>query len=205
MRRVEAALRCAVADLRDLDRSFALLGGFAVSARAEPRTTKDVDLVVLVAGDADAEQLGFQLSHRRYVVDTTIEQVASGRLATIRTLSPSGAIVDRLFASSGIEPEIVRDAVPLDILDGLSVPVATVAHLIATKVLAWDDRRRPQDRLDLIALLSIATKGELGDARAALELVQERGYGRGRRLTEDLARAVRTLGPEPPNGYSGER
>jgi len=53
VRRIEAALRAAVADLNDLGRSFALLGGFAVSARSEPRTTQDVDLAVLVVDDDD--------------------------------------------------------------------------------------------------------------------------------------------------------
>ena len=51
MRRIEKALRSVVADLRALDRSFALLGGFAVSAHTEPRTTKDVDLAVVVEDD----------------------------------------------------------------------------------------------------------------------------------------------------------
>jgi hypothetical protein len=40
-------------------------------------------------------------------VDSTVEHKRTGRLATARTTSPSGAVVDLLFASSGIEPEVV--------------------------------------------------------------------------------------------------
>ncbi len=196
MRRIESALRAAAGDLRQLSREFALLGGFAVSAHCEPRTTKDVDLAVLVSGDEDAEQLAFQLSQRGYVVTTTIEQTQAERLATIRTVSPSGAIVDLLFASCGFEPEIIAAATVITILDGLQIPVATVGHLIAMKVLARDDRHRPQDRVDLQALFKVASARDFSDARCALGLVLERGYGRGRALHNELEAAVTELGPE---------
>jgi len=196
VRRIEAALRTAVADLNDLGRSFALIGGFAVSARSEPRTTKDVDFAVLVADDEDAEQLAFQLAARGYTVKTTVEQRHTKRLATIRTEAPSGTVVDLLFASSGIEPEIVGAATPINILGDLVIPVATIAHLIATKVLARDDRQRPQDRVDLKALLDVASAEALADARAALRLVTTRECARGRDLEADLEQALTELGPE---------
>jgi len=41
-----AALRGAMAALNDIGVGYALIGGLAVSARAEPRFTRDVDLVV---------------------------------------------------------------------------------------------------------------------------------------------------------------
>jgi predicted nucleotidyltransferase len=193
VRRLEKALCGVVRDLNELGRKFALLGGFAVSAQVEPRTTRDVDLAVLVDGDADAESLAFELSQRGYTLNTTVEQTGTGRLATARTTSPSGAVIDLLFASSGIEPEIVSAAEEIEILDGLKVPVATIAHLIAMKVLARDDRTRPQDRLDLAGLFGKATDDDLAAAREALELIDQRGYGRGRRLLTDLERALREL------------
>jgi len=197
VRRLESALRAVVDDLRELGREFALLGGFAVSARVEPRTTKDIDLAVVVEGDDDAEQLAFQLSQRGYTVETTVETTVehtrSGRLATIRTTSPSGAVVDLLFASSGIEPEAVQAATELEILDGLTVPVASVGHLIAMKVLARDDRHRPQDRVDLAGLFRAATKDDIAAARDALELIVRRGYGRGRPLLQELDQALEEL------------
>jgi hypothetical protein len=46
---VESTLRDVVSDLDGLDVGWALVGGLAVSARAEPRTTRDVDVAVAVA------------------------------------------------------------------------------------------------------------------------------------------------------------
>jgi len=43
---IEAALRRIAVDLDARGRHWALVGGLAVSARAEPRTTRDVDVVV---------------------------------------------------------------------------------------------------------------------------------------------------------------
>jgi predicted nucleotidyltransferase len=195
MRRVEAALREIVRDLADAGRSFALLGGFAVSVRTEPRTTRDVDLAVLVRDDADAEALTFALVQRGYVLGTAIEQTGAGRLATVRLEAPSKSIVDLLFASSGIEDEVIAAAEPLDVVEALSIPVPRVGHLIALKVLSRDDRERPQDRVDLHALLRVATDDELERARRAVRLIEARGFARGKDLAEELDRAIEELGP----------
>jgi len=190
MNRIEASLRTIVRDLRELDCGFALVGGFAVSAHTNPRTTKDVDVAVAVEADEEAEQLAYRLSQRGYELGAAIEQTSTERLATLRTRSPNGSIVDLLFASSGIEPELVRDAVTLEILDALSVPVASIGYLIATKVLARDDRKRPQDRVDLASLFACATQQDLALARSVLELVTRRGYARGRELVANLDAAL---------------
>lgn len=119
----------------------------------------------------------------------------TGRLATIRTTSPSGSVVDFLFASSGIEPEIVAAATSLEILDGVLVSVASTGHLIATKILSRDDRERPQDRMDLHALFRVASGEDLQVARTALRLIESRGYDRDRALLDDLESALRELAP----------
>ena len=73
-----------------------------------------------------------------------MEQEATSRLATVRLVSPgqtaSGVVVDLLFASSGIEPEIVAAADPLEVFPGVTLPVACRGHLIALKTLSRDDR-----------------------------------------------------------------
>jgi Nucleotidyl transferase AbiEii toxin, Type IV TA system len=112
--RIEATLARAAADLDALGRRWALVGGFAVSARTEPRFTRDADLAVQVTDDRDAEALVRSLQDRGYRVLSAVEQEATGRLATIR-LAPqwqtgSGVVVDLLFASSGIEREVVAAA-----------------------------------------------------------------------------------------------
>ncbi len=81
MSRLEAVLGRAVSDLRGVGASFALVGGLAVSARAEPRFTRDADLAVSVAGDREAEELVQSLRQEAYDVLAGVEQEATGRLS----------------------------------------------------------------------------------------------------------------------------
>lgn len=189
---VERALARIVGELADLGIPCALIGGLAVSARAEPRTTRDVDIVVQVEGDAAAERVVFDLQSRGYVVGMLLEQEKTGRIATVRLTRDSerAVYVDLLFASSGIEPEIVGAAEQLEVLEHVTVPVATRAHLIALKILARDDRNRPQDFDDIRALLEDASNDDLSDARAALRQIEARGYARGRSLVDSLDRVI---------------
>ncbi len=176
------ALDSAVSDLRDLGASFALVRGLAVSIRTEPRFTRDADIAVSVVSDVEAERLVHALIQRRYQTSMIVEQEATGRLATIRLTPPKGVVVcDLLFASSGIEPEIVEHATMEDAGLQTPLPVATVGHLIAMKILSRDDAR-PQDQIDLVALRRVATEEDLKTARHALGLVEQRGYHRLRNL-----------------------
>lgn len=187
---VEAALRRIAADLNGDGARWAVIGGFAVSIRSEPRFTRDVDVAVAVADDSDAESLVRSLVVRGYRLLASVEQDAVERLATVRLsptgLADSGVIVDLLFASSGIEPEIVDHAEALEVLPGLRLPVARTGHLIALKLLARDDATRPQDAADLRALADVADASELELARDAVELISERGYHRDRDLRTAL-------------------
>lgn len=188
--RLESALRAAAADLDRLRQRWAVVGALAVSARAEPRFTRDIDLVVAVADDREAEALVRDLLPHGYRVASLVEQEATRRLATARLIpgaeDEKGVVLDLLFASSGIEPEIVAAAETLEVAPGLRVPVATIGYLIALKVLARDDRTRPQDRLDLVALLAAAAPSDVEQARAALAQITERGFQRGKDLERDL-------------------
>jgi hypothetical protein len=149
---------------------------------------------VLVIDDADAEALIRGLQERGWRVLAAMEQEAARRLASVRLAmtgaDASGAVIDLLFASSGIEREIVDAADPIDVVPGFEVAIARLGHLIALKVLARDDRTRPQDRVDLAALLRRADAAALGEARAALEAVARRGFHRGRDLPAALEAAA---------------
>jgi predicted nucleotidyltransferase len=186
---LEAALRQIWADLTEAHSSFAVVGGLAVSARTEPRFTRDADIAVAVASDAEAEALIRSLHALGSVIEAVVEQDAVGRLATARlTRTPqfAGPVVDLLFASSGIEQEVVAEADMLELLPQLHVRVATTAHLIALKVLARDDVTRPQDIGDLRGLIGAASPADIGRARAALVMIAQRGYHRGRDLETEL-------------------
>lgn len=187
MTAVERALIRIDSDLRQLGVSFALIGGLAVSLRAEPRTTRDVDLAVAVENDVAAENVIRGLLALGYRLVQQLEQDRSGRLASVRVALPDeprfGIVVDLLFASSGIEREVVAAADELEVLPGLRMRVATSAHLVALKILAG----RLQDRADVDALLRDLDAGGHDVVRAALDLITHRGFDR----KKDLARAHR--------------
>jgi hypothetical protein len=143
---------------------------------------------VAVTRDEDAEALVGFLKVRGYEIAALVEQEAANRLATVRLIPPGAPslVVDLLFASSGIEPEIVGAADPLDIIEGALLPVATIPHLIATKVLSRDDGRRPQDYVDLVALVKVASLSDIAAARTALNLIRDRGFNRGKDLLKEF-------------------
>jgi hypothetical protein len=186
------ALRRITDGLQRVAVPFALVGGLAVSVHVEPRFTRDIGLAVAVAGDAEAEALVSALAIEGWRVSAVVEQEAVNRLATVRLDVPhdvdTAAVVDLLFASSGIEPELARDAELLEVLPGVTLPVACVAHLIVLKLLARSPER-PQDQADLVALLDVANDEDLRVARDLAQLVVERGYHRGRDLLAELQSA----------------
>lgn len=73
MQTVREALLRALGHLGQLDHAFALVGGLAVSARCEPRLTRDVDIAMAVSGDSDAEAVVLRLQRLGYRVVTTLE------------------------------------------------------------------------------------------------------------------------------------
>jgi hypothetical protein len=81
--RIEDASRRAARDLDALERRWALVGGLAVSARTEPRFTRDADLVVFVTDDRDAEVLVLALQVAGYRVLAAVEEEATGRLEVL--------------------------------------------------------------------------------------------------------------------------
>jgi hypothetical protein len=72
------------------------------------------------------------------------------------------------------------------LLPNLTIGVARTGHLIALKVLSRDDVTRPQDLVDLRALLGVASPAELTRATHSLELIAARGYHRGRDLMSEM-------------------
>jgi hypothetical protein len=184
---VDAAARIA-SDLSELSVAFALVGGLAVGARAEPRFTRDVDLAVAVHDDAHAEQVIYALKSRGYSVDTVIEH-RNGRLATTRLRHPqhAGVFIDLLFASSGVETEIAARAETIRYAAGFRLPVALTADLLVLKVLS-ESEKRLQDRIDLNLLASNASPADWKLAEQTARMIRARGFHRGRALVTRLRR-----------------
>lgn len=176
-----------VADvLNALEKRWALVGGLALSVYVEPRFTADIDIAVAVDDDDEAEQLLHTLQARGFVIETVIEQQATSRLATVRTYrsddSPEGILIDLLFASSGVEPEIAQRANTVELVEGLAVPVARPADLFALKLLSVDTDDRPEDVVDLQRLAEHREELDRDEIADLLSLIEQRGYSRGRDL-----------------------
>jgi len=207
MSALEAALEALLVRLVERDARFTIVGGLAVSVRTEPRFTRDADVCVAVEDDLEAEEVVRSLRSAGYRVLAIVEQEATSRIATVRLVAEpdrdDGIVLDLLFASSGVEREIVESSDEMEVFEGLSAPIASTAGLIALKVLARDDVERPQDRVDLVALLRVASASDLAASDHLLGLIAERGYDRGKDLAGEFGELRTELGrlappPEPP-------
>lgn len=175
-------------DLRAIGARWALVGGLAVSVRSEPRTTRDIDIAIAVKDDRDAEKVVRALRNRGYLDEELMDHRDIDRLSTVRFRrrdDDSGVLCDLLFATAGIEEEVVAAAEILEVMRGLHAPVARTGHLLALKVLALRPDRpqeRPQDFADIRELLQVADAAELRRAREAIGLISRRGFDRGKDL-----------------------
>lgn len=167
-------------DLDSLRCDWALVGGLAVSALAEPRMTKDVDVAVSVASDQEAENLVRDLQARGYrlLEEGIFQSKENDYLSTVRLVpvrgGEQGPVTDLLFAASGIERELVQAARSIEILPGFVVPVARIGHLVAMKVLAETQRSTGQDYRDSLRLLREADDDEVELARRAVDRIAAR-------------------------------
>ena len=178
--------------LRALERDYALIGGMAVSVKAEPRFTRDADVAVSVADDGDAEALVRALRPFDLVPFEVLNQEATGRLAAVRLRTTAGAVCDMMFAHTGIEAQIVQAADLICLMEGLRVPVARPEHLAAMKTLSARVGR-PQDRMDLRSILTLGVDHDA--VRRALDDITAAGCHRGQDLRAKLARLVAELDP----------
>jgi predicted nucleotidyltransferase len=185
---LEEYVKTVAQHLRGLGVEFAVVGGIAVSLRTIERFTKDVDFAISVKGDREAESIVESLRQSGFRIAMFLERDEDGRLATVRLTSGGDVevFVDLLFATSGIENEVIADATPLEIFPGFIVKLASIPALIAMKLLSADWETRPQDIIDLRYLFDAATQDEIGTARNLIGLITERGYNRNKDLLKDF-------------------
>lgn len=195
MNHLDALLRQVAGLFEGRRQPWALVGGLAVSVRTEPRFTRDLDIAVAVADDHEAETLVLRLQTAGFRALATVEQEATNRLATARMAPsgdhPQGLMLDLMFASSGIEPEVCKESDRLQVFPSLVVPVARLHHLIVLKALARDDQNRPQDAADLRQLVATAQDSDLAAACDAARLIEARGFNRSRDLVTAVTDAWR--------------
>lgn len=173
---------------------FAVVGGLAASARGEARFTRDIDIVVAVSSEEEAESVVFQLKNQGYDVLGTVEQEATHRLATARLQHRAGVICDLIFATSGIEAEIINGAEPLALFDESLIPTASAEALVAMKVLSATDQR-PRDLGDIAAILRENPDLDQDAVLGFLKAIMDRGFARSQDLVKKWGEIRTRLGP----------
>jgi len=190
--KLKEALADLAGQLSSAGASFAVVGGLAASARGEARFTRDIDIVIAVSSDDEAEGVVFQLTQQGYRVLATVEQDATHRLATARLQHRSGVVCDLIFATCGIEREIVNGAESLELFDRV-VPTAAAEAIVAMKVLSASEQR-PRDLGDLQAILRAQPDLDLALVLSLLNTIAERGFARGQNLVDKWADLRARLG-----------
>ena len=151
---------------------WCLVGGLGTSVYAEPRTTKDIDIAVVVRSDEDFEALKGFLTSRGYHSASALMHTEPTYKMGWRLLMPTNKgddiAVDLLHHACGVEMQIVQQAVTLEILPKVFLPVASIGHLIAMKIVSHNDIARMQDQIDLKALITVAQPEDITLAKSAL-------------------------------------
>ena len=132
----------------------AVIGGCARNAYAEVRATKDVDLVVEVDAAAYRTVVDALAAHgfrRATAVGAPDGEVPDLELFRDR----AGRRIDILFAHTDFERSALARRETREPYAGVSVSVVSPEDLIVYKLLAG----RPQDRLDVLALVDAFTAG----------------------------------------------
>jgi hypothetical protein len=141
-----------------------LIGGVAASLLGRPRTTRDVDVLIIL--DAPHWQtfldagVAFGFKPR---ISEPIEFAGKSRVLLVRH-EPSGIDVDVVFGALSFEEEAVRHQVVVDIGD-LRVPLPTPEDLIVMKAVA----HRPRDLIDIQSILDAHPDVDLKQIRHWLD------------------------------------
>jgi hypothetical protein len=192
----QEALRQAVGDLRSIKARWAVIGGMAVSVRAEPRFTKDVDFALAVASQEEADSVVFHLGSHGYEHQVTLAETATGQVSTVRLRHyRSTVLVDLLMGSCGIEPEIVASARRRD-------PVALRARLITAmrKIRRNETWLNRDERLLLVSLSSYA--GHILLLTDEMEMLDVRQHGGVQLATGFIMPAASTSVYRVVDGYA---
>lgn len=143
------ALRAVLDLLRENGTPGAVIGGLAVSAHAQPRMTRDVDVLTLLRFEgldaflSVARKHGFESRH----ADPS-RLAREVRMVLLRH-APSGVTVDISLGCTPFDEEAVRNAVHRQIA-GIPTPIVTPEDLIITKAVA----HRPIDAGDIDMVLT---------------------------------------------------
>lgn len=100
---------------------------------------------------------------------------------------------DLVFATCGIEPEVVAQADDIEVFPGHTVPTASAEALIAMKILS-SPPSRPRDAEDIRAIARTNPGFDAALVVTLLGMIEGRGYARGQELVEKWHNLCGSLG-----------
>lgn len=160
-----------VCDKGDID-GYALIGGVAVSARARPRATKDVDFLV----QADREYFTKESIQKILPKGFSFKIFKSDRLdplnGVVRIYDEEGnELVDIIPVFWKWQDDVIKAAEQIEIFEGVSVPIAKIEDLVVLKLKAGG----AQDMVDIEELLKATAVTDDFDKVRMLDLAKQAG------------------------------
>ncbi len=145
---------------------FALIGAFALQAYGYVRATQDIDFAVRGKGQERVvrflESLGYETLYRSKGFSNHVHPISSlGR-------------VDFVYVEGETAGELFSGTRPIQLFEGLSVPVVRPEHLIALKIFAMknDPERSFREMADIRQLMSLTSEA----GGCAVDIDEVKGY-----------------------------
>ena len=149
--------------VEDLGRPFCFIGGLTLLRWAEPRLTRDVDLVVLTGfGDEQSVATALADAFEPRIPDA-VDFALRSRVVLLRT--PDGTGVDVSLGALPFEERTTGRASGWDVGDGVVLRTCSAEDLVVLKAFAG----RPQDWIDVASV--VARQGDRLDRTLVLEEV----------------------------------
>lgn len=140
---------------------YVLIGGLAVSARARPRATKDIDFLIAAEKKFYEETLPIIVSAQKCTMKVFTSNQLDPLHGLVRIYDSTGQeLVDLIPVFWNWQNEIIGHAENIEVF-GRSVPVARIEDIIVLKLKAGG----PQDMLDVEELFKAAKATHLNKKR----------------------------------------
>lgn len=133
MTHLEEALQEIVTALQDASLPYMLIGGLAVSAWGEPRSTLDVDITVWATPESLGHAVAALAARVRALPQDPLRFVRDTRVLPLE--SRGGVRIDVVFAALPVQQEAIGRARSKEI-GGVSTRVASVEDLILMKLIS---------------------------------------------------------------------
>ncbi|MBA3949450.1 MAG: hypothetical protein H0X44_05825 [Acidobacteria bacterium] len=148
------------AGFRSIAAPWYLFGARAAILYGVARLTADVDVTVRLPDSTTNALLVQALTRHGFTPRVPDADFVTRTRVLPFVHAATGLPLDVVLAGPGLEDQFFDRAVTREIIDGLSVPVASVEDMVVMKVLAG----RPKDHEDIVAMA--AAQGDALDARA---------------------------------------